>query len=273
MSDEVVPEAESTGTTVRLWYVDNECDSLRRDETRSVLTRRFALYLSEYPETKIIFDGVPLSVEGLIDFKKTYPLPPLAIGEASPGSVTVIEWVFRLDNRKLYLCSPSGFSFHDMPLKLHAPGMNYTAYFRSDQVKDWMDTGRLTTQELDPQITEVLDLVRGHVRAHVRQRQAEAAKDVVAEWKDQDIYPYADDETGPLSEAERQVFDIVAVHVDAIHETFSDTDPETKRLTLALIRRALEGESDQPVEVAQELLRPERGRAAGVHRPASADNA
>lgn len=242
VGDEAVVGTATTGTTVKLWYVDEACDSLLRPDLREVLTRRFALYLSEYPGTQIILDGTALSVDGLIEHKQTYDLPPAKDGGPPIGAVTVIEWAFKLDSRKLYLCSESGFSFHDMPLKLQAPGMNYTAYFRSEQVTDWADTGRLTTGELDQQVSNVLDLVRQKIKAHIRERQSEAVKDIVEEWKEQKVYPYRDDEPKtPLIEMERQVFDIVAVQVDSLHPTFRETDLENKKLTLALIRRAMEG--------------------------------
>jgi hypothetical protein len=51
VGDEAAVGTRTTGTTVKLWYVDEACDSLLRPDLREVLTRRFALYLSEYPGT------------------------------------------------------------------------------------------------------------------------------------------------------------------------------------------------------------------------------
>lgn len=53
-----------TGTVVRLDHVDDDCDSLLRDDVRDHLTRRFALYLSEYPGVSIFVDGAPRGVSG-----------------------------------------------------------------------------------------------------------------------------------------------------------------------------------------------------------------
>ncbi|MCE9554582.1 MAG: ATP-binding protein [Planctomycetes bacterium] len=231
----------TTGTTVSLAYVDEQCASLLGGNARDILTRRFALYLSEYPGTSITYHGQVLKVDELIQVKADYPLP---VEEGQPpATVTVIEWRFKLDSRKLYLCNESGFSFHDIPLRLHALGVDYTAYLRTPKVKEWADSGLLTTTEMDPSVQRVLDLAREQIRAHIRERLALTAQDVVTEWKQQEVYPYRDEEAkNPLVAAEQQVFDIVAVHVHELHPTFKVSDLDNKRLILTLIRKALESD-------------------------------
>lgn len=84
-------------------------------------------------------------------------------------------------------------------------------------------------------------MAKEQLRQYVRTRLAEAAQSVVEEWKKLDIYPYGDADPGdPLALAEREVFDIVAVQVNDQHPTFDNTDVENKKLTLRLIRHALE---------------------------------
>lgn len=240
VSDEELITDAPTGTTVRLENVDEEdCDELLKAGVADKLTQRFALYLSEYPGVDISFEGHRLEVGNLIAQKTDHPLPrELSDHEQT---VTIIEWKFKLDSRKLYLCTESGFSIHDLPLRLQTPGIDYTAYFRSPLVRQWAESGLLTTTEMDPGVQKVLDAARDRIRSHIRERLAEDAQDVVAVWKDQDIYPYATDEArNPLIAAEQQVFDVVAVHVNALHPTFKDADVDNKRLTLTLIRKALE---------------------------------
>jgi hypothetical protein len=240
---DVSPEEElasgRTGTVVRLAHVDEGSDSLLKDGTREILTRRFALYLSEYPDLSVTFDDQALRVDELIDLKQDYPLP---VAESEPSaSVTVIEWRFKLDSRKLYLCNESGFAFHDVPLRLHAPGIDYTAYLRTPKVKEWAEAGLFATAEMDESVQRLLEVARDQVRAHLRQRLSLAAQDVVAEWKRENVYPYREEENrDSILAAEQEVFNIVAVQIDSLHPTFRDSDLDNKRLTLRLIRQALE---------------------------------
>lgn len=239
VSPEIKLKDNRTGTTVRLEYVDDFCDTLLSGNALELLTRRFALYLSEYPATSITYHGQLMRVDDFIALRKEYPLN-LCEGEP-PASLVVIEWTFKLDARKLHICNESGFSYHDIPLRLHAPGIDYTAYLRTPKAKEWDESGLLATSEMDASIQNVLDIAREQIRSHVRERLAATAQDVVDQWKQQEVYPYRAEEAKiPLVAAEQQVFDIVAVHVNELHPTFKTADLDNKRLTLTLIRKALE---------------------------------
>jgi hypothetical protein len=253
VSDEVPVEGVGTGTTVRMADVDESAKDLLREDFRDRLLLRLAFYLSQYPGVSVVFDGVPLDLASLIKDSATLPMP------ADPGqpaqSVTVLAWHRRVDKKLLYLCDESGFAYHDVPLGVPAPGIELSAYLCSPLVKRWADAGRFAAGDLDPEVQAVLAAVKERLKDHIADRLVVASADVVAEWRDQQIYPYAPEEFHqPLIAAERRVFDMVAVHVDAFHPTFHKADREHKQLTLTLIRKALEGNPSSLSTILRKLI-------------------
>ena len=56
------------------------------------------------------------------------------------------------------------------------------------------------------------------------------------EWKSENIYPYLGEATTPVEQAERKVFDIIAVSVHEYPPDFPTTPAETRALHLQMLR-------------------------------------
>lgn len=78
------------------------------------------------------------------------------------------------------------------------------------------------------------------IRDYFRERAAQEARSVVDEWKTSQVYPYEGEATTRIEQAERQVFDIVAVNVAQHLQDFSTTPTKNKALHLRLLRQAIE---------------------------------
>ncbi len=179
-------------------------------------------------------------MDELVERKETCDIAE-GTGGFGPTKLTIIEWRFKPDGKRLHVCNEDGFSFHEIPAGVHAPGIEFTAYLCTPNAADWADSGRFALGELDGEVAQLVELAKEHLRQYIRSRLAEAAQGVVDEWKKLEIYPYSDADPGdPLALAEREVFDIVAVQVNDQHPTFDHADVENKKLTLRLIRHALE---------------------------------
>ena len=255
--------AKNTGTRVILDGLDKGHQSLSRDDVRDKLAEEFAAYLTSYPGVSLVWDGRPIRIEDVIDQRAE--LDVLSVGDqGGPASMLVIEWKFKPDGKRLHICDENGFSFHDIPAGVQAPGIEYTAYLRTPQTREWNESGRFVVQELDEEVAGVVNAAKERLREYVRARMAEEAVSVVQEWKDQEIYPYGTDEpTDPLAKAEREVFDIVAVRVNEQHSAFEKSDPQNKRLTLALIKQALESNPSSLTKILREVVAlPEDEQAA-----------
>jgi hypothetical protein len=244
---------EDTGTTVRLNNITQGSRSLCVPDIIAQLTRRFALYLSNYPGIQIIYDGRVLAVEDIIERKRAYVLP-MPAADGAETTLTVIEWKFKLDSKNLHLCNESGFCRHEMAAGVNAPGIDYTAYLSSPVIERCYVDGQLPLEDLHDDLQKVIELAKEKLREHVRERLAEEAKDTVSEWQELEIYPYQKESTNPIEKAERQVFDIVALRVNEQHPTFKSADIENKKLGLALIRQALESNPSSLTKILKELV-------------------
>lgn len=78
---------------------------------------------------------------------------------------------------------------------------------------------------------------------------------VIERWKAEKIYPYTEKQNvSPIEEAERQVFDIVAVSVENNLPKFKDGPNRTKKLTFSLIAQALKTNPDSVQHIITEVL-------------------
>lgn len=255
VSDVKAAKRGRTGTKVRITNIDKGELSLVGDATRENLTERLALYLKNYPGLSLVYDNRELDPKPLIRDARSFPL---TIGtSAEPNaSVEVIEWTFKPETRKLLICDTRGFAWHELPVGIQTRGFEFTAFLKCEQAKEWADEGRFTAGELDQEVTAVIEAARARLREYVRSRLAEEAQGLVQQWKAEQIYPYRDDEPNtPVSQAERQVFDILAAKVHQFHSPFRQGELEARQLILSLVRQALESNPTSLKEILEKTLK------------------
>src|SRR3546814_12759855 len=90
-----------------------------------------------------------------------------------------------------------------------------------------------------PELREAVDAAREAIKEHFRERAAQRARNVVDEWKSADIYPFKGEPATPVEKAERQVFDIVAVNVQAFTPALAAATPKARALHLRILPHAL----------------------------------
>lgn len=136
--------------------------------------------------------------------------------------------VLRQKERRICLCDSEGFALHEVEAGIR-PGseFNFTAYIRSEYIAKLNHENILALDELDPDLRRLADSARAQLRAHFRRRKAEAASELVQQWKDEGIYPFAGDATDSLEMARREVFDICALNVHQYLDSFREGRPRT----------------------------------------------
>src|SRR5580693_2260700 len=92
------------------------------------------------------------------------------------------------------------------------------------------------------------------MRDHFRQRASEKAAGLVEEWQRERVYPYQGQPETPVEEAERQVFNVVALNVNHFLPNFQESDEKTKRLQLRLLRHAVEHAPADLSKILTEVL-------------------
>ena len=242
-----------TGTRVMLNDITQGIRSLCADGIMDQLTRRFALYLSNYPGIQILYDGKILRVDNIINHKESYILQ-IENAESTETRLTIIEWKFKLDNKNMYLCNKSGFCRHEIAAGVNAPGIDYTAYLSSPLIEKYYVDDQLVFEEMHEDLHALIDLAKEKLREHIRERLAAEAEDIVSEWQELEIYPYEKETVNPIEKVERQVFDIVAARVNEQHPTFKNSDTKNKKLTLALIKQALVSNPSSLTKILKEMV-------------------
>lgn len=177
-----------------------------------------------------------LSVEGLGD-------------EHEPIDLVVIEWKIP-EGRKLLLCDSKGLPIHETNVGIHAPGFNFTAYVRWDGFTE--HAANLLLGDLAPEpVKAVLAVARDRMKTYFAERVRNRGSELVQKWKDDNIYPYKENPKTQVEKAERELFEIVAV---TAADAFKDTETKSRKLSLHLIKEALENNPSGLQEVLTEVI-------------------
>jgi hypothetical protein len=231
----------STGMVVRVNGVDRPVASLDGDRARQTLNEEFALYLHQYSAVKIMYDGQPLDPSTVEERVADYSVGGVRLKDGSEGrgELTIVEWSVPTE-RALFLCDENGFAFSKVPVGIQAPSFVFTAYLRSSLLRELNEGGYLQLDELQPDLKQLLDAAKEKMREHFRRRAAEEARGLVEQWRKEEVYPYLGTPEGPIEEAERQVFDVMALNVHEYLPDFGESSKENKRMSFRLLRTALE---------------------------------
>ena len=150
----------------------------------------FALQLYEDPAFRIIYDGEEIVARDAIRDVTPYEITATTEGgHEYKATLDIIEWKKRVE-RKLMLCLPGRFSFHEMAPGIHARGFDFTAYLTADHFQELADDNTEGLVELDPPSMALVEATKTKLREHFREREAERSRSKIQEWKETKVYPY-----------------------------------------------------------------------------------
>lgn len=237
-----------TGTLTRIEGIEGNLLSLQREKAIDDLARIFALYLAEYPNVRLIYEGQRVDPSTAIVRQDDINLGKVEIAPSAfvSAKLTVIEWRFDAD-RALYLCDSQGVALGDTTVSIHAPDFNFTAYLKSDLIRELDKDGWLVADELHPQLSNLIAAARLRLKDHFRSRRAELAQTLVQGWKDDKIYPFQGEPKTPVEKVERQVFDVLAANLSSSLPNFEETPTPTKKMAFSLVKHAI-GESPKSLQ-------------------------
>lgn len=234
------PSGGHAGVTVRISELERDFRSLRSDGVVQELAQVFALYLRQYPEILIYFDGQKIDPTTAIDRAESYHLPAIeAEGESFEVSVEIVEWTMQAE-RRVFFCDAAGFPLDSSSPGIQAPGFSFTAYLKSDYFGKLLAENMLEIAELDPATASAMAAAKDVMRDHFRRRASERAAGLVEQWQRENVYPYREPPQTEMEKVERQVFNVVALNINHFLPTFEDSDEKSKRFQLRLLRHAVE---------------------------------
>jgi Histidine kinase-, DNA gyrase B-, and HSP90-like ATPase len=244
-----------TGTKV---YIDNlhkNFTSIIGGNAGNEIASFFALYLKQYPDVRIEYDGNTITTEHLEkdanDFNFSIDVDDN--GKKADAKLVIIEWNFSTD-RYLYLCDQDGFALLDVSVGIHAKGYNFTAYLKSNFIRELQNEGYLELNELHPPLKKLIDKAKDIIREHFRKRSSEEAAFLIKKWQKDRIYPYEGEAKSPVEEAERQVFNICALNLYSYLPEFDHGSDRSKKLSFSLLKTALETNPSDIQRILSDVL-------------------
>lgn len=230
----------NTGCTVEIENVVRDFEIWSADGFAEQVRDVFALQLYEDPAFRIIYDGEEIDARDTIRDVTPYEISAITEdGHEYKATLDVIEWKKKVE-RKLMLCLPGRFSFHEMAPGIHARGFDFTAYLTADHFQDLADDNTEGLVELDPPSMALVEATKAKLREHFREREAERSRGKIQEWKDAKIYPYEGKTSDPIEINERQVFDVVALNLADYSPEFDKAPSKQQKLILQLVKAAIE---------------------------------
>jgi hypothetical protein len=249
-------KSKQTGTEVVISNIHKNFTSLTDNKAPQEIANYFAVYLMEFPGITIDYNGTivdPKSAHNRYDNLSLGDIT-LADGKTAAADMTVIEWK-QPQERALHLCDSRGISLHQVSPAIHAPGFNFTAYLKSDHIRELDKQGLLVVDDLHPDVTLLINAAKGKLKDHFRKRAVENAGALLQGWKTDNIYPYEGDPKDKVEEAERQVFDVVAVNINSYLSDFDDSSLTNKRFTFNLIKQALKENPETLRRIFNDVLK------------------
>lgn len=248
------PAGAKRGVTVTVRELNRDFRSLRSESIQQELGQIFALYLRQYPEVKITFDGERIDPSTAVEHSANYDLQAItAGGEVFATAVEIVEWRMATE-RRLFFCDDAGFPLDSTTPGIQAPGFSFTAYLKSDYFAKMLAENRLEIADMDTATANAISAAKEVMRDHFRRRASVKAAGLVEEWQRENIYPYTGEPTTLIETAERQVFNVVALNVNHYLPSFSQSDERTKRLQLRLLRHAVESGPSDLTKILTEVL-------------------
>ncbi len=235
---------DPTGTAVVIQEISSTPPGLGGEAPIDKMTAKFGLVVQNF-NAHLTYDHKDVDPEKLQARRADYPVE---VAGADDAHMTVIEWK-RPVHRGLFLCDEKGTPLLEQPAGIHAVGFNFTAYvswtgFDDDPELAVADMGHGATKA-------VLDGARDQLREHFRERANQKTREQIDKWKNENTYPWHAEPATPAEEATRDVFDVVAL---AASDVVNESNESGRRLSLSLLREALESDPSSLRRILKEVL-------------------
>ena len=242
------------GVEVRVSELDRNYASLESDQAVQSLAQIFALYLTNYTDVAIYVEHDRVDPSLFIAARKTLPLAEIRDDDSNyAAEIDVIEWKSAPD-RWIFFCGDEGFPFHQITPTFHTPGVQFTAYLKSSYISELQRRGVLELSEMNAPLQATFEEATTKIKDFFHDRELQAARSEIEQWKAEKVYPYTSDPQTSVEQAERQVFDIVALNVNKHLPDFSESSHKTKAFQLRMLRQAIEKGPDELQLILKEVL-------------------
>ena len=247
---------KQVGTSV---YIDNLIEklSLPQKDTQENLARIFCFYLSKHPNKKLFLDTTEITPSLVQESVDNYDLGGLTLksGKKVSLKISIVQWKNKSEEI-IHLCDENGFVLGERKIKnkLRVNQKNISVYATSDYFKELCSSGTLET-DLDSDSNEILEIIEDKIKKHFVDKDLKNKSKIIENWISEGIYPYnREDSSDVIKNAERQVFDILAVNVANHLDKFERQNKKSKQFTFTLLKQAIENNPESVQKIISEVL-------------------
>jgi hypothetical protein len=245
-----------SGFHVRITNVDQKkAQFLVRESTIQELQKKFAVYCFAYPTVRILINGQQINFVDSVKDQQTVEIKTKEQDQPHDFQLKIIEWKFE-SPKSIHLCNTHGVSFFETPLNLRAKS-NLSLYLMGEYIEEVQKKNYLTIGLLDETLKKAIELSTEASKEYIRNQLHKDSRLFIEQLKREEVYPYQNEVNGDdrVETTKRQVFDIVALQVNEFIPSFSTQEKKSKRLTLSLLRQALESDGEALRNILNEVIR------------------
>ena len=228
-----------SGTNVIIENVNEKIRSLHSSDAIDTITAELALYLTNYPEVKIKYDGQIVEPSKYIIEHKNYKKTIQDTNEEIELNIDVYEWSIDVD-KALYFCNAEGFVLEKREIRIYTSGYNISVYIKSKFLEEKYESGNLLLGDFDANLKKIIEMGRSCAREYCREKTVSAGRCIIDKWKQENVYPYDGNASSEIETVERQLFEVVALNINEHLPSFELYDTTSKKLSFSLVKEALE---------------------------------
>jgi hypothetical protein len=243
------------GVTVKISNLYKELKIFNEAAAVEKITPLFALYLESYPDVNIWVENRRLDSTTVIGRHKTISLDEIQYeGQQFKHELEIIEWK-EINQSSVYYSDADGFPFEQYDKQVRGIGdYSYSAYLKSAFYRIMYDSGLIFLPDNVEEFKLAIKKAIQHIKDYFLARSIENSKNQIEEWKANNIYPYKDEAVDAIEQAERQVFDILAINVNKHLPEFGETDNRVKAFQFRMLRQAVEKNPQELQTILEEVL-------------------
>jgi len=258
ISDAVVVTNCNTGVKVEITELEKNYAIFETSTALSSLLPIYAPYLASYNEVAIKINEERLKLDGQIknrlDKELSTTIKDLEGKEHSFG-LTVFEWT-DVKVKELYYCDENGYPLEKYEKQIRKIGdYGFSAYLKSDYFSILNSNGELQLADMNDDLQDIMNETVKEIKQYFINRYLEDSKGIIQRWKDEEVYPYSKDEPETVIEdAERKVFDILALNINEYSVDFDEIGNQQKKLQFQLIKQAIQTNPSNLSRIIQEVV-------------------
>lgn len=245
----------STVITIRECNTSNVADAFS-EKSIDRLVELLAGYIYKYPGIVITIQGIELDFEQVINNQHSETRVVLGENDSSFNvEFRVVEWRNKRGKNLIYFCNSAGISISEQELNIRKTrGLSLAVFAISNHIQSLSDNGTLELDEMSPDRTEIVKNAREIAKNFVARVQAENTTSLISDLKKNNIYPFKHDPSNEIELLERRMFDDLVFDINEYHHSFSKKHNEDKKITLELVKVAIEEGNDYLKHVLTEVL-------------------